>query len=241
MIGGIEQLVIRVYETEDPKVLRQVLVEYVLSHDFKMVSYHHMPPPGAIDYNTQITVAAHGFPDAWVETYMKNHFYEIDPIPKRALNCAVPFWWSEARDDPNLNQGELEFLDALEAADFGDGLAVPVFGPHGRNGYAGVGIGKEKRDLSIVDIATIQWACQIGHQRYCELLKSKAPNGVTLSKREVEILEWVARGKSNSVIADITGISSYTVDTYLRRIYGKLDVSDRVTAALRGMAIGLVA
>lgn len=241
MIGGIEKLVERVYATEDIDVLRQAIIDYMVANNFKMVSYHHMPPPGASDYSPNITVTAHGFPKEWVRTYVKNHYYEVDPIPKRALNTTTPFWWSEARDQPGLSKDELAYLDALEAADFGDGLAVPVFGPHGRNGYAGIGLGTEKIDLSILDIATIQWACQLGHQRYCELLRSKAPNGVTLSKREVEILEWVARGKSNTVIADIVGISSYTVDTYLRRIYGKLDVSDRVSAALRGMAIGLVA
>ena len=57
---------------------------------------------------------------------------------------------------------------------------------------------------------------------------------------KVKSWNWVAKGKSNSVIADIIGISPNTVDTYLRRIFEKLEVSDRVTAALRGLAIGLI-
>lgn len=240
MIGGIDQFVVETYETDDIGALRDICVNFFRSVGIEMMSYHHLPPPGAKDYTPNITVAAVGFPKEWSELYVENNFFDVDPIPKRALDSTIPFWWSEISKDPSLTSEELEYLDALSAANIGDGLAVSVFGPHGRNGYAALGFGKKKMDLSIVDIAALQWACQLGHQRYCGLLRSKAPNGVTLSKREVEILEWVARGKSNSVIADIVGISTYTVDTYLRRIYGKLHVSDRVTAALRGMAIGLV-
>ncbi len=48
---------------------------------------------------------------------------------------------------------------------------------------------------------------------------------------------WVTRGKSNSVIGSILGISASTVDTYMRRIFRKLDVTDRTSAAMRAIAI----
>ncbi len=238
--AGIEEFAVTSYTADSIDALRDACITYFLNNGCEMVSYHHLPPPGASDYSSNITVATYGFPEDWVEAYVSEKLYDIDPIPKRALNATMPFWWSEIRHQPDLGVDELTYLDRLAAADFGDGLAVPVFGPHGRNGYAGIGFGKRGVALSLIDMATIHWACQLGHQRYCDLLRSQAPNGISLSKRETEILEWVARGKSNSVIADITGLSTYTVDTYLRRIYGKMDVSDRVTAALRGMAIGLV-
>ncbi|MEM9263540.1 MAG: helix-turn-helix transcriptional regulator, partial [Pseudomonadota bacterium] len=63
---------------------------------------------------------------------------------------------------------------------------------------------------------------------------------ISLSERESQILRWVARGKSNASVSQILGISPNTVDTYMRRIYDKLDVADRVTASLRGVALGLI-
>ena len=54
------------------------------------------------------------------------------------------------------------------------------------------------------------------------------------------MLGWVAGGKSNTVIADILGISAHTVDAHLRRICLKLGVSDRISAAVRGIGIGLI-
>ena len=50
----------------------------------------------------------------------------------------------------------------------------------------------------------------------------------------------MARGKSNPDIATILGISAETVDTYVRRLYPKLGVHDRVTAVAEGIARGLV-
>jgi LuxR family transcriptional regulator/LuxR family quorum-sensing system transcriptional regulator CciR len=41
-------------------------------------------------------------------------------------------------------------------------------------------------------------------------------------------------------MAEILDLSPNTVDTYVRRIFRKLHVGDRVTAALRGLALGLI-
>lgn len=57
-----------------------------------------------------------------------------------------------------------------------------------------------------------------------------------LSLREVTILEMVAAGKANKVIAWELSLSEDTVKAHLRNIFSKLDVSDRtqaVTVALR--------
>jgi DNA-binding CsgD family transcriptional regulator len=64
--------------------------------------------------------------------------------------------------------------------------------------------------------------------------------GEALTRREVEILTWIARGKSNADIAQIVGISPHTVDTYCRRVMAKLDTSSRTTAAVRASQAGLL-
>jgi DNA-binding CsgD family transcriptional regulator len=54
-----------------------------------------------------------------------------------------------------------------------------------------------------------------------------------LSRRESEVLSWVARGKTNSEVAAILGISRRTVDTFLSRTYQKLGVETRLAAVMR--------
>lgn len=54
----------------------------------------------------------------------------------------------------------------------------------------------------------------------------------TLTEREREVLEHVARGKSNKVIAQALDISHNTVKLHVRHIMTKLDLSSRVEAAV---------
>jgi len=51
-----------------------------------------------------------------------------------------------------------------------------------------------------------------------------------LSRRETEILSWVAHGKTNAEIGAILGISPRTVQKHLERIYGRLGVENRHAA-----------
>lgn len=54
-----------------------------------------------------------------------------------------------------------------------------------------------------------------------------------LSPREQEIARMVARGYPNKTIAAVLDISSWTVGTYLRRIFAKLGVSSRADMVAR--------
>ena len=55
----------------------------------------------------------------------------------------------------------------------------------------------------------------------------------TLSPREHEIARMVAKGYANKTIATVLDISSWTVGTYLRRIFAKLGVSTRAAMVAR--------
>lgn len=52
-----------------------------------------------------------------------------------------------------------------------------------------------------------------------------------LTAREVEVLLWVAKGKTNKDIGDILGTSPRTVNKHLEHIYVKLGVETRAAAA----------
>ena len=54
--------------------------------------------------------------------------------------------------------------------------------------------------------------------------------GTPLSGRELEVMQWVRMGKTNSEIAMILNLSTFTVKNHMRRIYKKLDVLNRAQA-----------
>jgi DNA-binding NarL/FixJ family response regulator len=60
---------------------------------------------------------------------------------------------------------------------------------------------------------------------------------LNLTDREAETLLWVAQGKSNSDIASILGISEKTVKKSMGRIFDKLGVESRTSAALRAVEV----
>jgi DNA-binding CsgD family transcriptional regulator len=58
-----------------------------------------------------------------------------------------------------------------------------------------------------------------------------------LSGREAEVLYWVAAGKSGPVISTILGIRHDTVRSHLKKIFAKLGVENRLSAALRALQV----
>lgn len=61
-----------------------------------------------------------------------------------------------------------------------------------------------------------------------------------LSDRELEILQLVAKGASNSEAARLLNLSKATIRTHLEHIYRKLDVNNRVEAVTEGIRQGIV-
>lgn len=60
-----------------------------------------------------------------------------------------------------------------------------------------------------------------------------------LTKREVEVLQVLAKGKSNREIAEILTISETTVRTHVSNILGKLHLASRTEAALYALKEGV--
>ncbi|HFB52728.1 MAG TPA: helix-turn-helix domain-containing protein, partial [Anaerolineae bacterium] len=61
-----------------------------------------------------------------------------------------------------------------------------------------------------------------------------------LSKRELQVLEAVAKGMSNQEIGRELVISENTVRVHLRKIYAKLEVQSRTEATMKGLQIGII-
>lgn len=219
-----------------------MMIGYFRDKGYEAVSYFSCGPgePGT----TGPTMAApihHGFNPAAVEAYLGSNYEQVDIVPRVAMAQGHPLRWSEVWASVEMTEEERRYLGLMRAVEMGDGFSLPCYGPAGRNGYVGIGRMTPEARTDEVSLREMHLTAQSAHLRILDFTVTAPSRGKPLSAREREILDWVARGKSNGVIADILEISPGTVDTYLRRIYDKLGVSDRTSAAVRGIGMGLIA
>jgi DNA-binding CsgD family transcriptional regulator len=219
--------------------LCRLFEKYVEPFGVEAIGYQILPSPfeasdadNQFEYNT--------FPDLMKDAYLGERLFEHDPVTSRAAMALHPQFWFEVEQTTPITRYSQRIFDLLRESGFVDGLTTPIFGPAGLAAYVACGRFSAPFDLSAMDCRCLQHACNELYANTLKLQKRKALTPPNLSEREVEVLQWLARGKSNAVIADILGISSHTVDTVMRRAFGKLGASNRVAAVLKSLRAGLI-
>ncbi len=129
---------------------------------------------------------------------------------------------------------------------FGDELKVVASIKAGATGYllkddAAVGIGEAIRQMlaggSPISPAIARHL--IRHFRP-DSNQAQAPTPITLTPREMEILTLASKGFSYAETAALLGLTSSTVSSYTKNIYGKLAVSSRSEAVYEATRMGLI-
>ncbi|MFA3917819.1 LuxR family transcriptional regulator [Ruegeria hyattellae] len=179
--------------------------------------------------------------DEWKTHYEEQQFQLIDPTLHMSQRSIAPVDWSRL-------ERSREFQHVFQdASDFGigdQGLTVPVRGPFGDIGLLSV-----TRDCS-----KDQWKKVVGNvigdlqsmavHIHDSVMHSDELSRIlyhpSLSSREVEILQWVAAGKSQQDIGDILSISHRTVEVHLRSSREKLCALTTPQAVGRAIATGLI-
>ena len=69
---------------------------------------------------------------------------------------------------------------------------------------------------------------------------AQGPDHLSLSDREVEVLQLMAKGSANKQIAGDLSITESTVKTHVANIFQKLDVSHRTEAVTKAISPGII-
>jgi LuxR family transcriptional regulator, quorum-sensing system regulator CciR len=215
------------------------LVGFARERGVRRIAYHHLPPPAAPDADL-LRIENEGFGDALLSQYLNARTGGFAVLANLIQHSARPVYLDELEAIVALTPRERSHIAGYRSAGVLNGLGLQAFGPHSRNGIFALDLGPNTRRLSTESMIALRWAAQTMHLHYSELLLPTLGEVPTLSSREAEVLIWVARGKSNASIAEILGISAHTVDAHLRRVFLKLGVADRISAALRGLGFGLI-
>jgi DNA-binding CsgD family transcriptional regulator len=181
------------------------------------------------------------WPPQWGEFYQNNNFFEDDFMVVEARRRIIPYLWSEiiTQTKPTVRQRELD--DAARAFGWREALAVPVHGPNSLQGLVTLATFDEI-NLS-ADVRALLQVMSIAVHERCRTSTSfgtSNPAPVTLSKRELECLQWVATGKTDWETAQLLGIKPVTAHYHVERIKQKYGVKSRVEAVAAAVLSGLV-
>ena len=218
-------------DTDVSEMLRRIRDSYGLDH----VAYAGSNPVTGRVFG-QMT-----YSEEWQSHYLANAFYNIDPTLHEARRSIAPVDWSR------LDRSE-NFRTVFRAAhDFGisdQGLTVPVRGPLGDVGGLSVTTSLNVNEWQSLRREIIKDLQAFAVHIHDKVVTSDSPLNTImapqLSSREIEILQWIAAGKSQQDIGDILSISHRTVEVHLRSARTKLNALTTAQAIGRAIAIGLV-
>lgn len=203
--------------------------------------FHVFVPPYSFFDSDQIAFFQKGYEnipgfirdlEAYLKTEEANTYFNFHRNRETRAYLVYPYKES-AFSKKNLRKLLSQYKNYLSKS---VSVSVPVFGPNGHYGFYYVPF--EQSEITKTDLRMAEFLCQNAHHRYVELtLYPEQP--IKLSPREKDVLTMLVRGKNNSAMATELDISRHTVDEYIRRIFVKLEVHDRVSASIKAMQLFL--
>lgn len=204
-----------------------------------MASYHHFPSVGAFDYKTLGTFRSYNLPP-FVEEYYRNYSREkADSVIEAAFAKGGFIWLTDLPDNPIVMNAKHSKTVRAGNEQLGEGLCIPLFGPNNRRGFM-VLVGDSIRKENGAHIPyQVQALALLFHSRFCLIIQD-IQRQINLTSREAEVVELLTYGKTNKEIADALNITASTVSGYMKAIFIKLEVSDRVSASMRAQSMSVV-
>lgn len=177
------------------------------------------------------------YPAVWTSHYLQKQYQKIDPIVTCAGCSDAPFSWGKGFRLGEISADGSRFFD--EAAEFGicSGLTIPILDRRG--GRAALTFAADEHSPSLLRLAdrytrAFQLVATIYHIQVRRICSGRTVvDGVRLTRREFECLQWASKGKSAWETGQILGITRRTVAFHLDNARAKLGVRTVAQAIAR--------
>jgi LuxR family transcriptional activator of conjugal transfer of Ti plasmids len=216
----------------DAEGLRSVLSEASAALDLSCFAYLYLPPRRG-----EAPSLISNYPTDWTGHYLRERYERVDPVIAEALTTPEPFEWGKEFPAKRLSKPQFALLD--EAARFGIrcGFTVPIHDPRGP--IAAVTFAADERRPAFQRCIeqhrhVLQLMAMYFHAHARRRLSvDRVIDGVALSPRELECLEWAAQGKSAWEIGRLLSISRRTAAFHLDNAKVKFGVRTICQAVAR--------
>lgn len=243
-IHSLIQLLVVLEECDSAEAVIEELDKIIRACEFEYYGLLRYPRQG-IDPRG-ISLASH-WPEKWLQVYTAKKYVLIDPTVRYLAHAQRPFRWRESmaafRKDAHQRRMEQMMVDAFDHG-LEDGYVFPI---HGRTGILGsLGLGGRVIELSPVEISLFEAVARKAFWRLLDLKKESQVletvllTEAQLTRREMEILRYLAEGMTSMEISKLLKISNHTVDWYMNGLQDKLKAKNRQQAVALAFRHGLI-
>lgn len=184
------------------------------------------------------------YAENWRDRYDRNGFAYVDPTVSHCMASTMPIVWQPGTFAASPQQAGL--YEEASAHGICSGATLPIHGPQGEFGV--ISFASDARPdaaaqramneaLPMLSLVRDYAFASSSRFRGDEVRLDEAPR---LTRRELEVLQWVMAGKSSWEIARITNCSEATVNFHLANVRQKFDVNTRQQAVVKAIALGLI-
>lgn len=138
------------------------------------------------------------------------------PINQHILKTEQAFFWTKRQQ----HQHETYQIVKQPKGTGVHGLQVPIFGINGLMGA--LSFGGTQIDSNIETQLALTLLAHHAFHRLKKMNKQNFAHLAILSKRELEVMRWIASGQKQNEIASQLGLSTRTIENHLRRIRQRL-------------------
>ena len=180
------------------------------------------------------------YPAEWLTRYLLRGYVRVDPVVRAGFSRQLPFDWRELT--LTLDAAEL-MAEAQQYGLGGNGYSIPVVDKLARRALFSLNSkmpGDEWSDFIGRNVASLTEIAHKIHRKAVAELHGAGDPLPSLGPRELECLVWTAQGKESKDIAEIIGISDYTVRDYLKTARYKLDCSNLSQAVAKAIKLRLI-
>ncbi|WP_409432548.1 autoinducer binding domain-containing protein [Litorimonas sp. RW-G-Af-16] len=175
--------------------------------------------------------------EAFILRYLQKRYIYVDPVIAHLARTNRPYRWRDSYTD--LTQEQIIQTEDARAHGLCFGILLPISTRRGRQAI--VSIGRETDfDLSAADMFEIELLCCVTFDVIDRHLGEATVDVPKISVKEHEILDLVAKGKTNWEIGQIMSISEYSVRDYLKSLSDRFETSNRTHTVVRAIQLGLL-
>lgn len=221
--------------------LMNVWTEFV--GKFNIEGYRIVPiSPNVQQQKDILPDIAHNTPKGWLEHYNKNNFHRDDPLLARELIDSSPFTTKEALIQFPRSENRRVVETSME---FGIKSVLSMSAWFGQGELFASGFYLPSYDYTMdkVSIKALQTAVNIFCAFYKEFHGSRIFSVMAppcLTPRELDILHWIAIGKTKQEIADHLNISLSCVKRHCENASQKLGTNNMASTVAKAMSYRII-